>query len=379
MKKTGLLLAAAIVAGLFLLACGNGGEHKSAATIFDSATQRGAYGVGVTTIELDDTTRATAANHEFAGSNDRKLTVEVWYPTAPQSGDENRDAQIDAEDVPYPLIVFAHGLSGNRRQSVQYTQHLASHGYIIAAPDFPLSFTGAPGGPRLNAVLEQPKDVSFVIDKMLEFNGEDGHRLNGSIDEDRIGVSGHSLGAMTSFMSIYGPDRDERIKAALPFATPGCFFADGFSGDVSVPVLFTTGTKDLITPPVSSDHVYDIANSPRYLVTIAGADHTRFADIDISDEVIVNQGILENIGQGDFMSDAISTGQALGGNLGTCALGGQPSSDALMEGERQREILRIVGTIFFDGYLRDDGDSVKFLRDGLASSVPEVTVQSDLG
>ena len=36
---------------------------------------------------------------------------------------------------PHPLIVFSHGNSGFRRQSTFLTTHLASRGFVVAAPD----------------------------------------------------------------------------------------------------------------------------------------------------------------------------------------------------------------------------------------------------
>jgi predicted dienelactone hydrolase len=373
-----LLLLVSCATACALLSCGGSEKHRSAEELFADASQRGVYGAGVTTLNIDDTSRPTAANHEFPGSSDRKITLEVWYPIAAVSGDETRDAELDTKGAPYPLIILSHGLSASRRQYAGYGEQLASHGYIVAAPDYPLSNLGSPGGPRLNAVLEQPKDLSFVIDELLGFNDEDGNRFKGAIDAKRIGATGHSLGAMTTFMSIYGPDRDSRIKAALPFETPGCFFPESYAADVSVPILFTSGSDDLITPPVSSDHVYDIAKAPRYLATIKGADHIRFSEVDIPDTAIVGAVFLQRLGQGDFVADAVAVGQLLGGGVADCGVGATPGSDPLLEGSRQREILRTIETIFFDGYLRDDEDSVKFLSDGLSTAIPEVSIKSDL-
>ena len=378
MRNELLLSVAGAALALLFVSC-DSDSHRSPASIFDSARQLGLYGIGVTTLELTDTTRPTAVNHEFPGSNDRKLTVEVWYPTSAVAADATRDAPVDMDDAPYPLIVFSHGLSASRILYAGYGEHLASHGYIVAAPDYPLSNLAAPGGPRLNAVLEQPKDLSFVIDKMLEFNASDGNRFKGTIDPDRIGATGHSLGAMTTFMSVYGPDRDARIKAALPFETPGCFFPESYVGDASVPILFTSGTDDLITPPSSATHVYDIANAPRYLVSIKGADHVRFAEVDIPDTSIVGNGTLQSIGQGDFASDVAAMGQTLGGGIARCGINAERPNDPLLDAQRQRDILRTIEVAFFDGYLRGDKDSVHFLTDGLTASIPEVTVTSDLG
>jgi predicted dienelactone hydrolase len=243
-------------------------------------------------------------------------------------------------------------------------------------PNYPLSNLAAPGGPRLNAVLEQPKDVSFVIDEMLAFNDEADNRFEGAIDAERVGATGHSLGAMTTFMSVYGPDRDDRIKAALPFAIPGCFFPESYVADVSVPILFTSGTNDLITPPVSSDHGYEIARVPRYLVTIEGADHTRFAEADVADSEVVGSGGLENIGQGDFLADATEVGRLLNGVLASCGLGAGPGSDPLLDARRQREILRVLEVVFFDAYLTGDADSLDLLEH-LDELMPELSVQSD--
>lgn len=341
--------------------------------------QRGPYGVGVTTIELADTSRPTEANGDVPGSGERKLTTEVWYPAGPAAAQpEARDAALDRDGGPYPLIVLAHGLSANRQLYASYGRHLASHGYVVAAPDFPSSNLLTPGGPRLNAVLEQPGDVSFVIDQMLAFSEQSGHRLEGAVDPEEIGMTGHSLGALTTMMAIYGAERDDRIKAALPMSTVGCFLPDGFGGDTSVPILAVVGTDDLITPPVTADRGYEGANAPRYLVHIRGADHTRFADVDLTDESLVaNGGVGEVIG-GTFISDAVETAQALGGDAMVCLNDGPGPSGPAITGARQRELLRTVAVPFFDAYLRGDSASRDLLPE-LPDLLPEVTIESDVG
>ena len=366
-----------ILALLALAACGKGARSQpSDSTLLGSAGLRGAYGVGVTTIDLVDTTRSTAANGDAPASNERKLPIEVWYPIGSSSQPEMRDAAFDKKDAPYPLIIFAHGLSGNRRQSVSFTQHLASHGYIVAAPDFPLSPLGTPGGPRLGDVLEQPKDVSFVIDQLLAFNGQEGHLLNRAIDGKKIGMSGHSLGAMTTLLDIYDPSRDARIRAALPFSTLGCFFPDGFGGNVSVPIMAVGGTNDLITPPSNADRAYTVANAPRYLFHIKGGDHVRFADVNLSDAQLNDIGGLQSLFGSTLVADAMDIAGKLGGNAGGCAASGQ-AVDPLITGDQQRQFMRTLAIPFFDGYLRGEKASRDLLTK-LPGLVPSVTLQSDL-
>ena len=79
------------------------------------------------------------------------------------------------------------------------------------------------------------------------------------------------------------------------------------------------------------------------------------------------------------MRTSSPSGQQLGGGITNCGISGTPGSDPLLTADRQREILRTVETIFFDGYLRGKKDSVKFLQNGFTSSIPEVTVKYDRG
>jgi len=369
----------ALLAALVLAACTpSTSEVEFAATSLEAATERGHFGVGVTTIELVDTSRKTEPNRDFPGADERRLVVEVWYPAAPSAAEpEARDVQLDARAAPYPLVVFGHGLSSFRRQSASYTQHLASHGYVVASPDFPLSNLTSPGGPRLAAVIEQPGDVSFLIDSLLEFNDRRGHLLEGAIDGEAVGITGHSLGGLTTLLTTYGPSRDPRVRATLPIAAPACFLSEEVAGETSVPILVLGGSKDLLVSRPSVRQGYDVANRPRYFVELAGADHVRFADIDIEDTQLPS--IVSRVAGGltDVAADAGRVAQATGGSVTPCANRPQPGVEPLLAAERQRELLRAFATPFFDAYLRGSDEAKSFLQDELPDLVPEVRFEFD--
>ena len=370
-----VLLGAALLG-----ACGSSVQEPKvpAATTLEAAMSRGPFGAGVTTLELVDTTRPTEPNRDYEGAAVRTMLVEVWYPAGFAAGEpEERDAALDASGAPYPLIVFAHGLGGGRRQSVSYTQHLASHGYIVVAPDFPLSNLGAPGGARLAAVLNQPGDVSFLIDSFLAFGVQEGHLLENAIAEEEIGVTGHSLGALTTLLTIYGPARDPRVRAALPIASPGCLLGDGIAGDASVPMLALGGSRDLLTRPIGNRRAYDLANPPRYFVELAGADHTRFADVSLRDEELLSLEIFQNIRGEDRIDDEARVLEASGADSGPCPPPGGGSDDQLLSAERQRELLRTFATPFFDAYLRGSDGAKVFLQSELSDLLPEVRFEFD--
>jgi len=371
-----VLLVALVVA---IAACSPGGDSAAPPTslpvAIESYAARGPHGVGVTTIELVDTTRPTAANGDFAGVPERRMQVEIWYPAAAGAASpEERDAALDGG--PYPLIVFAHGFSSIRTQSATYTRHLASHGYIVASPDFPGSYGGAGGGPRLRAVIDQPSDVSFIIDELLLRNDEPDGLFARAIDPERIGMTGHSLGGLTTLMTTYGPLRDDRILAALPISPPGCFFeADAFAG-VTTPLMVLGGSEEVIVDPTSIRKPYDLANAPRYFVELGGADHIKFGDVDVNDRDIGGADIVTRIAGDTLIPDAIAIAESIGGSAASCVTREGPKGKEFISGDRQRELLRLFGALFFDAHLRGNEGAKALLRGGgFASIAPEAAVE----
>ena len=77
----------------------------------------------------------------------------MWYPTAdPEtifaySRDMTRTLAKDGTPLgtssPFPLVVFAHGLTGCGTQSIFFTETLARHGYVVVAPVCWLPFSSA--------------------------------------------------------------------------------------------------------------------------------------------------------------------------------------------------------------------------------------------
>lgn len=326
------------------------------------AASRGSYGVGVTTLELADVSR-TAANGAFAGSAERTLVTEVWYPAAASADKEVADAPSDPSGGPYPLIIFGHGFSSFRRQSASYAQHLASHGYVVAAPDFPGSYFGAAGGPTLSAVLDQPADVSFVIDETLRLNAEEGGTLAGMIDGERIGVTGHSLGGLTAMLTAYGDRRDERVDAILPISPPACMLPENLAEDGGVPIMVVGGSAEIIVPPPWIHYAYEIAATPKYFVGIIGGDHIRFADFDTPDYALPD--VVDQLSGGNTEDDILAITRTVGGDVTVC-VEGEDGQDDLIAGNRQRELLRTAALPFFDAYLKDDVAAQAFLDQTLA-------------
>ncbi|MEX2245204.1 MAG: dienelactone hydrolase family protein [Dehalococcoidia bacterium] len=350
----------AVLATLVAAACGGGSDATAvpAADTLEAATKPGPFVVGVATFELVDSSRPTQANGDFPGTDDRRMALEIWYPAAASTG-EGRDAPVAAQDTPYPLIVFAHGLASSRVQSTTYTRHLASHGYVVAAPDFPLTKAGAPGGPRLLDLVNQPADVSFVIDSLLSFSETEGHPLEGAVDAERIGLTGHSLGGFTTLLAVYGPNRESRIDAALALSASGCYIDEGDTANVVVPIMLMTGSDDLIVPAPGNRRAYELAQPPRFWVELVGGGHVRFSDADVDDAVIA--GFVDRL-VGRDSAEAADAGSA-----DSCEQGPPATRAIPLTLVRQQELLRAFATPFFDAYLRDSDRASRFLEDELPS------------
>ncbi|HEV2760217.1 MAG TPA: hypothetical protein VGV86_11670 [Acidimicrobiales bacterium] len=245
----------AVVAAL-VAAAGCGGDSERPATQVDADRP---FEVTSRTETFVDRSRPTAAAGDQAARPERTLATITYYPVG---------------DGRFPLVVFAHG---NTVADPGYYRVLldswAAAGYVVAAPIFPLSSTRLPGGG--GDLVNQPADVSFVISEMLRMNGEPGGPYTGRVDPGRIGVAGHSLGAMTTLgVGFHSCCLDDRVRAGIVLAGRERPFPTGsFFPGVRSPILIVHGDSDPLIPLEAARQIYDDALGPRFMVTIVRGDH----------------------------------------------------------------------------------------------------------
>jgi dienelactone hydrolase len=236
------------------------------------------YAVGRRDVTLVDSSRPTASNRTYTGAPDRTLPVLILYPaTGTAGGPSQLSARPARRAGPFPLIVFAHGFRANGPAYGEVLlRRIAAHGYVVAAPTFPLSSAAAPGGPKLVDYVNQPADVSFVIDRMLAMNRRPG-ALRGLIERKEIGAMGHSLGGITTLGVTYNSAHaDRRIKAAVPMSGMQLPFPGGKWTFPRVPLLLIHGDRDATVPFAGSTRAYAAAKAPKFLLTLLNAPHTPF-------------------------------------------------------------------------------------------------------
>ncbi len=279
------------------------------------------YNVGFTIYDL---------NYIDEDGAEEVLTMAVWYPTAEEASlyTYNNDftsyvaynAVPDKNHGPYPLIVYNHGAYASAIRSLAFTEHLASEGFVVASCDYvdtiPFEFAvqvafdrtrGKEGVVDAKVVLDaldylleamknrevvfsylekfRLKKAVFVIDSMLELNRDKSSLLYTVIDEDNIGMSGHSLGGLTT-LGLIGkhPEKrmkDERIKAALTLSSPAYPFETD-DGSIDVPIMIIHGDLDLpvLRPDILRRIIYDFAEPPKFYIVVKSCSH--FAESNVS-------------------------------------------------------------------------------------------------
>ena len=205
----------------------------------------------------------------------------------------------------YPLVVWSHGFGGNADGAGFISRYLASYGYAVAhlthrGTDSSL-WEGKPGHPwdilrevrvRRETTFDRMRDVPFFLDRLQEWAAEQ-PEISPFIDFSRIGMSGHSFGAMTTqaMAGMKLPERDgtlidfsdKRFKAGIlyspvPIAHLSDLPPEELYGPINLPLFHMTGTDDASPlEPIGYEHrlvVHDYAGHPeQYLKILQDGDH----------------------------------------------------------------------------------------------------------
>jgi dienelactone hydrolase len=236
---------------------------------------------------------------------DGPLTVETGDLTL---RDESRGRDVELRVVhpegvgPFPVIVFSHGAGGSREGCSALAHFWATNGYVVICPTHADSVQlrrrngenagglGAlirPDGGDPEALPNRARDVAFVIDSLPALEGKMAS-LKGHLDHKKIGMAGHSMGALTGQLldgaraiGLRGsPDLTDLRPLAFLLLSPqgvGGVLGEHSWDHLDRPTLFMTGSEDRGRNGEGPEwRTEPFAHAPagnKYLIFIQGATH----------------------------------------------------------------------------------------------------------
>jgi predicted dienelactone hydrolase len=298
-----------------------------------------------------------------------KSEIDLQLATLPSPKAHDNPPVSRSSPGGFPLVVFSHGLQTVRFQSYGLMEFLASHGYVVAAPDHTGNtiFDAMSGTPVdiPTTLRDRPRDVSAVIDEMLERNATGGDPFQGRIDGDRIAASGNSTGGWTALVMSTGyrdaaentdVAPDPRVKATVAISPFLLFFPPGKVPSLKGPAMIIGGTSDELAPVErDSKRAFDLLPSnQRFRVDIHEAAHGSFSNVC------------------DFKAAFDGAAEPVPANLTAFVddLANQSCADGLRPPDEVQRITNLYTLSFLDWALNDDHRYEKYLSWGTAHRLP---------
>lgn len=234
--------------------------------------------------------------------NKDKVTIALWYPS------EEKEQVISywewngnaAENSAFskgifPILIFSHGMEGSMYNQYYLAEYMARNGCIVAAIEHnDKAYT-------FQTLVDRPLSIKKAIELILNDS-----KINTHIDQNKIGMLGHSLGGYTSFVIAGGePDfskhpnlnwlpnffkrfyiklknfdnnfYDSRVKAIAALAPGlGTLFNKEHLSKVSIPVLIIEAEKDEVVLDGSASLYKNNLQKESKFMVLKGAGHYSF-------------------------------------------------------------------------------------------------------
>lgn len=296
---------------------------------------RGVYAVGTQDLVIDGEMPLDITIW-YPALNPDKLEESTTYPYVVKMGMPDMGATVtghaiveapyNLDDGSYPLVIVSPGFLLGRTNYVWLTEHLASHGFVVIAPEHHEQLDETLSDFSKSSIL-RPEDITEVLD-YVDAEVNDSGLFAGLIDTEQVAVVGHSLGGYTS-LTIAGAQMDfayitdlcaeaeqagdpnawlcglilpyasdmaelagfdlvseglwqsmddGRVDVIIPMAGDAYMFGDAGLANISIPVMAIGGTADTGTPYAwGTQPTFDYVSSEnKILVGLENAEHMIF-------------------------------------------------------------------------------------------------------
>ena len=208
----------------------------------------------------------------FDAARNRSFPCDIWHP---------------AKAVGIcPIILLSHSSGGSGRRGYTFlTNHLASHGYIVAglnhselvAPELARRDGETPEQRAARAeaaIASRVPDIRFLLNYVLS---------EAQVKPTPVGIVGHSFGGWTA---LAAPDVVHQIQAVVALAPggssnprPGILPAKlAFKWGRDVPTLVLVADNDVCLPIDGMYEIFERIPAAKRMVVLRRADHMHFMD-----------------------------------------------------------------------------------------------------
>lgn len=295
--------------------------------------------------------------------------VDVTWTDAARGRDLPLRLRLPESSQRLPVILFSHGLGGSRSGGLEWGAQWASRGFAVIHVQHPGSdeqlWKDKPVGERLAALksgadlaqfLARIADIRFVVAELGRRQSA-GDPIVARLDPDRMGMSGHSFGAVTTL--YLGGQR------------PAAGVADRLAGDLSDQHF----AAFLAFSPQASGgdpaHQFDRFTRPALLITgtldgqpfpgLGATAAQRLVPFDVMPAA--GNKFLLVIDQADHMF--------FNGTRGLRDIGatGREGIDFGAIEQRGYRVIKAVSTAYWLAYLQNDAEAMRWLKDGGAAAL----------
>ncbi|BCJ76690.1 hypothetical protein CS0771_62340 [Catellatospora sp. IY07-71] len=193
----------------------------------------------------------------------RSFSARIYYPAATAG----QNAAVAAGR--FPAIAFGHGFLQGVSKYYGTMSHLASWGFIVAAPT-------SQGGlaPSHSGFAD---DLNAQLTWLVAQDTTAGSRFNAHVATGKLGLSGHSMGGGASVLAASrNPAVTTVANLAAAETNPSAATA---AASVRVPMMLVAGEKDGTAPIASHQRpIYNSKPAPKQLRIIRGGFHCGFIE-----------------------------------------------------------------------------------------------------
>lgn len=241
---------------------------------------------------------------ETTGSSGNQLYISTWYPSMQEgesqtvygwtgfwnTGESFTDVSPDCAE-PRPVFMYSHGYGGVGWEMFYLPEFLATHGWVVSAPDHTGNTIYDGTGDFNQVVARRPVDIKESFDWLVAQSNDEDSGMYGCVDESAgYAVGGFSFGGYTAYATAGAlvnnnagtPTHDysdDRAWGVVTFAPWYAYYLTTGTSEIDIPVMSIGGDRD---DTVGTDYKTlhsSITSTPRILGSLPNAGHMSYTPI----------------------------------------------------------------------------------------------------